>query len=179
MSRWVLPLLLAAYLALAAAYSLSTPPWEAPDEPSHYLYAEYIAEHGSLPPEAPPQRGHFWANGYVTSLYQWYQPPLFYALLAPQISLVNWLSPGTIPQAYPPVDPAFPREARNLFVPETDPIFDAPGLRVGRWFSVSLGLCTLDIVYRAAMVASGDDRAVTLTAVGMMAFVPQYTLLSG
>ncbi len=179
MYRWVLALILTAYVALAAAYSLGTPHWEAPDEPSHYLYAEYLATHGSLPPRAAPQRGHFWLNGYVTSLYEWHQPPLYYALVAPQIAVVNLLIPGTIPQAFPPVNPAFPWQARNLFVAEADPAFDAPGLLLGRGFSVALGLCTLYIVYRAAMMASGDDRTVALTATGMMAFIPQYTFLGG
>ncbi len=179
MSRWVIGLVLAAYFALAVAYSLGIPAWEAPDEPSHYLYAEYLAEHGSLPPKAAPQRAHFRLNGYVTSLYEWYQPPLYYALVAPQIVLADRLMPGTIPQAFPPLNPVVPGETHNLFAAETDPAFDAPGLRLARWFSVALGLCTLYTVYRATMVASGDDRAVALTATGMMAFIPQYTFLSG
>ncbi len=179
MSRWLLGLVLAAYVALAVAYSLGTPPWEAPDEPSHYLYAQYIAEHGSLPPEAAPQRAHFRLYGYVTSLYEWYQPPLYYALVAPQIVLANRLIPGTIPQAFPPVNPVVSADTLSVFVAETDPAFDAPGLRLARWFSVALGLCTLYAVYRATMTASSDDRTVALTATGMMAFIPQYTFLSG
>jgi hypothetical protein len=172
-ARWLLTLILAAYLFLAVAYSQGTPPWEAPDEPSHYLYAEYLAAHGSLPSEAPHQRGNYWEDGYVTSLYEWFQPPLYYALIAPQIGLVNLLRPGTVPQAFPPVDPAFPEQTRNLFVSLPDPSFDAPGLRLARFFSVALGLCTLVVVYRMAMLTSGGERAVALTATGVMAFIPQ------
>ena len=178
-ARWLLILILVLYVLLAVGYSIGTPPWEAPDEPSHYRYAEYLAAHGSLPPEAPPQHGNFWEDGYVTSLYEWFQPPLYYALIAPQIGLVNLLRPGTIPHVFPSVDPAFPEQVRNLFASLPDPSFDAPGLRLARFFSVALGLCTLVIVYRMAMLASGGERAAALMATGMMAFIPQYTFLSG
>ena len=183
MARWLLILILTAYVLLAVAYSLGTPPWEAPDEPSHYLYAEYLAAHGSLPPEAPPQRGNYWENGYVTSLYEWYQPPLYYALVAPQIALVNMLRPGMIPQAFPPVAPGFPEDVVNVFATPLDgsprsPLA-FPGLRVARFFSIALGLGTLLVVYRMAMLASGGDQVAALTATGFMAFIPQYTFISG
>lgn len=179
MARWLLALILAAYVLLAVGYSLGTPPWEAPDEPSHYLYAEHIAARGSLPPEAQPQQGNFWEHGYVTSGYEWYQPPLYYTLVASLVAFMDWVRPGTIPQAFPPIDPAFPAGARNLFVHSSDDSLSAPGLRLARLFSVALGLCTLLVVYRATMLVSGRDPAVALTATGLMAFIPQYTFLSG
>jgi 4-amino-4-deoxy-L-arabinose transferase-like glycosyltransferase len=180
MARWLLGLVLAAYTILAVAYSFGAPPWEAPDEPSHYLYAEYLAEHRSLPPEAASQpSAMYWEGGYVTSLYEWYQPPLYYALIAPQIAFVNLVWPGTIPQVFPPVDPAFPDYGDNLFAAVADPAFAAPGLRAARFFSVVLGLGTLLVVHRMAMRVSGGDRAVALTATGLMAFIPQYTYLTG
>ena len=179
MARWLLGLILAAHVLLAVGYSLGTPPWEAPDEPSHYLYAEHMAAHGSLPTEAQPQKGNYWENGYVTSLYEWYQPPLYYALAAPLIAFADWVRPGTIPQAFPPVDPAFPVQARNLFIAVREPASAPPGLRLARFFSVVLGFCTLLVVHRAAMLLSRGDRAVALTATGLLAFIPQYTFLSG
>ena len=179
MARRLLAPILAAYVLLAVGYSLGTPPWEAPDEPSHYLYAEHIAAHGFLPPEAQPQKGYYWENGYVTSLYEWYQPPLYYALVAPLIALVDWVRPDTIPQAFPPVNPAFPGQARNLFVAVCEPASAPPSLRLARYFSVVLGLCTLLAVYGAAMLISRGDRSVALTATGLQAFIPQYTFLSG
>jgi 4-amino-4-deoxy-L-arabinose transferase-like glycosyltransferase len=182
-ARWLLILILAAYVLLGVAYSLGTPPWEAPDEPSHYLYAEYVATYGSLPPEAPPQRGNYWEDGYVTSIYEWFQPPLYYALVAPQIAFTNLLRPGTIPQAFPPVDPDFPGDVDNLFASPPDgslgALFASPGLCIARLFSVALGLGTLLVAYRVAMLASGGDQSVALTATGVMAFIPQFTFISG
>jgi 4-amino-4-deoxy-L-arabinose transferase-like glycosyltransferase len=182
-ARWLLILILTAYVLLAVAYSLGTPPWEAPDEPSHYLYAEYFAVHGSLPPEAPPLRGNYWEDGYATSLYEWYQLPLYYVLVAPQITLVNMLRPGMIPQTFPPVAPGFPEDVANVFAAPLDGSpgspFASPGLRLARFFSVALGLGSLLVVYRVALLASGGDQVVTLTATGFMAFIPQYTFISG
>lgn len=179
MARWLLCLLLFGYSLLAVGYSLGTPPWEAPDEPSHYLYAEYIAARGSLPTEVPPQQGNYWENGYITSLYEWYQPPLYYAMVATQTAFAEWVRPGTIPQAFPPINPAFPDQARNLFVAFRAPASATLGLRLARFFSVILGLCTLLAVYTMAMLLSSGDRTVALTATGLMAFNPQYTFVSG
>jgi 4-amino-4-deoxy-L-arabinose transferase-like glycosyltransferase len=182
-ARWLLILVLAAFVLLAVAYSLGTPPWEAPDEPAHYLYGEYLAAHGSLPSEVSPQQGNYWEDGYVTSLYEWYQPPLYYALVAPQIALVNMISQGTIPQTFPPVDPDFPEQVENLFAAppagSSSSPFYSPGLRLARFFSVALGLGTLLVVYRVGKLASGGDQVVALSATGVMAFIPQYTFLSG
>lgn len=179
LTRWLPVFILCGFVLLAVGYSLGTPPWEAPDEPSHYLYAEHIAAHGTLPPEAPPQRAHYWEDGYVTSLYEWYQPPLYYALVAPQIVLVDWVTPGTIPQSFPPVEPAFPMQARNLFVMQPESANASPGLRLARFFSIVLGLCTLLVVHRMAILLSAGDRAFALVTTGTMAFIPQYTFLSG
>jgi 4-amino-4-deoxy-L-arabinose transferase-like glycosyltransferase len=51
---------LAAWLCAAIAFanaltfSLIVPPFQAPDEPEHYAYTEYIAQTGRLPSAAPP-----------------------------------------------------------------------------------------------------------------------------
>ncbi|MGD2205703.1 MAG: glycosyltransferase family 39 protein [Anaerolineae bacterium] len=182
-------IILAAYVLLAAAYSFATPPWEAPDEPSHYRYAEYLAGHSSLPPPTPPQQGHFWQHGYATSLYEWYQLPLYYALVAPQLAVMDLLKPESIPLTFPPINPDFPASAVNLFsVPSEhslQSVFAPAGLRVARFFSILLGLATLVATYRLArLVSSGHDdssgnEVTALTATGFMAFVPQFTFLSG
>ena len=37
------------YLALATAYAVYTPAWQAPDEPAHYNYVRYLAEEHRFP----------------------------------------------------------------------------------------------------------------------------------
>jgi hypothetical protein len=77
-----------AWLALALAYAQATPLWQAPDEPAHYNYVAYLAEHGQLPvlqqgdypagriPIGPQVR----PSDISEFRYESHQPPLFYAL---------------------------------------------------------------------------------------------------
>ena len=62
---------LAGYLALATAYALVLPLGHAPDEPAHFAYVLFIAEHGRLPNFYADQVG-----------YESYQAPLYYTLSA-------------------------------------------------------------------------------------------------
>jgi 4-amino-4-deoxy-L-arabinose transferase-like glycosyltransferase len=171
--------ILLAYVPLALLYSAATPLWEAPDEPSHYLYVEYLAVHGALPSPAPAQRGRFYEYGYVTSLYEWYQLPLYYALVAPPVAAANALSPGCVPQQFPPVNPEFPRAVR-LFNADLPQVFcQAPGPCVARLLSIVLGVLTLLATYRLALAVAPGRETAALTATGFMAFIPQFTFLTG
>lgn len=182
MTRRILPVILAFYVLLAVTYSFVTPLWEAPDEPSHYLYIEHLATHGELPPPTPPQRGRFFEHGYVTSLYEWYQLPLYYALLAPAIAFLEVLQPDTIPQQLPVVNPKFQEGAPNLFHPVPNrslrSLLTSPGPRIARLASVLFGLLTLMVTYLLALTITGGDEPTALTATGFMAFIPQFTFLT-
>ncbi len=66
--------IVAAFLALGTHYLLTTPSFEAPDEPAHYAYVRYLVEQRRLPP-------------LVVSTDEWeqgemHQPPLYYTLAA-------------------------------------------------------------------------------------------------
>src|ERR1044072_8069726 len=67
--------LAAAYLALAAAYGVAVPLWEAPDEPEHYQYVHYLRSNLALP-AAPLPSVQIGGNEESN------QPPLYYALAA-------------------------------------------------------------------------------------------------
>lgn len=178
-ARLVLTAILLVYVLLALLYSAATPLWEAPDEPSHYLYVEYLAVHGTLPPQSPPQRGYFYEYGFVTSLYEWHQLPLYYALIAPPVAAANALWPGAVPQQFPPVNPEFPRAVR-LFGPDVSHVlWQAPGPCIARLFSILLGALTLLATYRLALAVAPGRRVAALTATGFMAFIPQFTYLTG
>jgi len=183
MQRRILIIILTAYILLAVIYSFATPLWEAPDEPSHYLYIQHLATYGSLPPPAPPPKGRFFEHGYATSLYEWYQPPLYYALVAPQTALVKALRPDTFPQTFPPIDPTFGKGGINLFDAPPDrtigSLLLAPGPRMARLFSILLGLLTLLATYRLALTVSPSDDILALTATGFLAFIPQFTFITG
>src|SRR5436190_1058076 len=69
-----LALLLAARLVLGLVYSLAAPVWEAYDEDGHFAYARYLAQHGHLLTPGDPEAERVWER---------FQPPLYYALIAP------------------------------------------------------------------------------------------------
>lgn len=90
------------YLALAGAYALRTPAWQAPDEPAHYNYIAQTAESGCCPVIASGD----WDAEYLDRLkesrfaptlldelpavqYEDHQPPLYYLLLSPIYALTG------------------------------------------------------------------------------------------
>src|SRR5581483_3736031 len=83
-----LALIAAIYLLLATAYAFATPPWQAPDEPAHFNYVQYLAERGQLPVlQAGDYPAQILPLGPRTNLpslapfrYEAHQPPLYYAL---------------------------------------------------------------------------------------------------
>jgi len=95
--------ILLAYLALAALFAITTPPWQNPDEPAHYNYVAFVATEGRLP---VLQMGDY-DEAYLQRLkdekfpptlsippvrYEFHQPPLYYILAAP----IYWLSNGSL-----------------------------------------------------------------------------------
>ncbi|MBI1802664.1 MAG: hypothetical protein HY259_12165 [Chloroflexi bacterium] len=180
--RRALSLILASYIALNLSYGLATPLWEAPDEPSHYLYAEYLASHASLPTPQPPLQGHFYQSGYATSLYEWYQPPLYYTLVAAPLALFNALYQRLMPVVFPSVNPRFPHESIALFVHEPQGLVERllmpPGPRLARLLSTALGILTLLVTFKLAATISAGDNLVALAATGFVAFIPQFTAIT-
>ena len=72
-------LLLAARLALGLAYSQVVPAWEAYDEDGHFAYAHFLAAHHNLVlPANDPEAAQIWEK---------FQPPLYYDLIAPLVRL--------------------------------------------------------------------------------------------
>jgi hypothetical protein len=177
----LLAIIITIYAALALGYSMAVPLWEAPDEPSHYLYALHLIEQRSLPPAAPRQSGRFYENGYVVSLYEWYQPPLYYGLLVPQLSALKSIWPAAAGPAFPAVNMGFTRGESRLFANSgiAAPMdIGLTGPRLARYFSVVLGVCMLLMVYRVARKYAPDDDILALTVTGFTAFIPQFTFLT-
>ena len=87
-----LGLLLVTRLVVGILYSLSAPIWEAYDEDGHFAYARYIAVYHSLLKPGDPEAAKVWEK---------FQPPLYYLLVAPFISgfdlNASWQSPPQNP----------------------------------------------------------------------------------
>jgi hypothetical protein len=96
----LLAVILAAYLAVGAAFAIYTPPWQAPDEPAHYNYVAYVAENGRLPELAAGdypleylealKAARFPADMPIDTIrYESHQPPLYYILASGVYRLAN------------------------------------------------------------------------------------------
>jgi 4-amino-4-deoxy-L-arabinose transferase-like glycosyltransferase len=100
LTGFLLVLILLFYAVLGTLFALSTPAWEAPDEPAHYNYVSFVAEHGRFPtlqmgdyPQAYLEE--IKTRRFPTDLsiapirYEFHQPPLYYALAAPLYRLTG------------------------------------------------------------------------------------------
>lgn len=97
-SRAILPGIVLFYLILGSLFAVYTPPWQAPDEPAHYNYVRYLADEGQFPVLHMGDYPHAYleeikAAKFPPTLsidpirYEFHQPPLYYALLAPVYAL--------------------------------------------------------------------------------------------
>jgi hypothetical protein len=100
----ILLVLLIAFLAIGAAFAISTPQWQAPDEPAHYNYIKYIVEHGALPVLQAGDYDQAYNENFTRTpqntqalsidplRYENYSPPLYYLLAAPIYAVTDgWL----------------------------------------------------------------------------------------
>ena len=167
-------LIVCAYAALALAYNLATPVGEAPDEPEHYAFVQYLRAEGRLP-MAP-----------ATSQDGWIQakhPPLYYAV-ATLVSL-PWdigqlgfmanpffgfdLDPSSRDRAVPNALLHFSREAW--------PYAWAPDIRAARAMrlvSTLFGLVTLSATWALARAAWPGRPALAWLATALVAFLPGF-----
>jgi len=98
--RIILLVILSLYVILGVLYAVRTPAWQAPDEPAHYNYVRFVATTGGFP---VLQMGDY-PHGYMEEIksrkfppdlsidpirYEFHQPPLYYALLAPIYAAVR------------------------------------------------------------------------------------------
>ena len=93
LAKRVLAAIVVVYLVLAWLYATATPAWQVPDEPAHYNYVKYVAEHRRLPELRPGDYPHQYLEeikrrrfpedmSIEPIRYESHQPPLYYALAA-------------------------------------------------------------------------------------------------
>jgi 4-amino-4-deoxy-L-arabinose transferase-like glycosyltransferase len=160
---WGLVIVLAAYLALGALYAAMTPAWQVPDEPAHYNYVKYVAEHGQLP---ELRVGDYTAD-YLEQIksqrfppslsiepirYESHQPPLYYVSAA----IVYRLGQGLLGQA------GSDRELAVLL----------------RIFSMLIGGITLVVSYRIVRRVYAEEPLLALGTAAFMAFLPMHLAMN-
>jgi 4-amino-4-deoxy-L-arabinose transferase-like glycosyltransferase len=179
----ILALITLLYLALAVAYSIVVPLWEAPDEPSHFLYARYLAQNGCLP--SPTYYAEDIApsleRDYILSIYEWHHPPLYYLLGALALRAVEPQHKLSASYVFPPIDPDLAYQD-SLFVHPLKGPFDFGedelGPRLLRLLSILMGMGTIWVTYQTARQVFPSEPLLALAASGVVSFIPQYTFIS-
>ena len=153
LAKWLLPAILVGYLSLGLLYALFTPAWQAPDEPAHYNYVQYVAERHSFPMLKPGD----YPGAYLEEIkaarfppemsiepirYEFHQPPLYYLLAVP----VYQLSGGAL-------------------VPV-------------RLLSVLIGVLLLLVVYWTVQELAPDRPGLALGATAFVAFLPMHLAMT-
>jgi Dolichyl-phosphate-mannose-protein mannosyltransferase len=143
----ILALLAAVGLTLIA-WSVIVPAWESADEPTHWAYANYIHDHGALPPDQ------------VLPLAA-YEPPLYYVLISPIAG-----DGGRIQQLIGQSGPRCCAAAAN-------DLLDNAALHLARLATVVISLLTVLLVYLAAKEATGR-RSTGLVAAVLVGLWPEF-----
>ena len=151
--KWLVMLVITAYLVIGILYAVKTPPWQVPDEPAHYNYIKYLAENYRLP---VLQMGDY-PHDYLEEIkdkkfppemsieplrYEFHQPPLYYILAA---------------------------VVYKLFAGRLLPL---------RQLSVLLGCCLLWVAYHIAKEVFPGDEALALGTTAFVAFVPMHIAIT-
>lgn len=166
-ARIALPALIAAFVCLAAAYSVIVPLGEASDEVSHFAYIQHLLAHRSLPA----------AEGAV--LGESRQPPLYYlmgALLAlpvPQQELVVIANPDFILDD--PQTPNLLLHTRREAFPYQD---TALAWHLVRLLSIALGAVAVWATWQTAREFFPDDAWLVWGAASAVALLPNFLFLS-
>jgi hypothetical protein len=181
------------FLVLALSANLLVPPFDAPDEHSHFHYARLLAQGRGLPVQTDPMR---------TADTEGFGPPLYYVVPAMilaasdpdrgaavrHIGVVSFQEIFDMAQrpGLPPMNPRWIGfglgDDPNLFVhPPGGPLGPGP-VRAIHWmrlFSTLCGLATLTALFLMARVAAPGRASVQLLALALVAFNPQFVFLSG
>ena len=168
-------LIIAAYLALGAYYSVTTPIFEAPDEAQHFFVVREIVEQGRLPAQQAGVSERWQQEGS--------QPPLYYLLGA---ALTFWIDAGDW-QAFSETNPystqGDPQALgnKNVYLHSAREIFPWHGtplaVQLLRFSSLLFGAASIFITYQLAC-ALFNNQMVALGAAALHASLPQFLFVS-
>jgi len=174
--RWGLVGVLAVFVALGVVYSVTTPVFETPDEPWHFVYAKRLADGQGLPPltfSTDP-----WVQGEA------HQPPLYYALAAVTMSWVDTGDWQEEMQRNPHAAPGAPHSFgnKNVVLHPAQSRGNWTGTRLAvhvvRFLSIALGAMTVWMTYELVREVRPGSRLLALSAAAIVAFNPQFIFIS-
>jgi 4-amino-4-deoxy-L-arabinose transferase-like glycosyltransferase len=171
---------------LTIAYAIAIPPWEAPDEPAHYQFMAHLATTWR-PPTRPlirQTRSFSKDYPYISSNYEWYQPPLGYV---PGALVYQWLDlwcPDRLPRTIPALEPTFSTTpgSATLFRHPGPTVFQvwqgSTGLLAMRIATCFLGLIVIVSAYVVGRYLKRDSHWLGVAMAGWVAFLPQFTFVN-
>ena len=150
-------IVLAAYIALATAYSIATPLFEAPDEQWHFAFVQYVAQGRGLPVQKPGQSDHF-------ARQEASQPPLYYLTAALATFWVDTSDfPGIVWENphYGFDVPGVVNDNKNLFIHTAQESFPwhntALAVHLARLVSILFGTFAVTFTYLLAFEVFGGE----------------------
>jgi Dolichyl-phosphate-mannose-protein mannosyltransferase len=171
-------LIIGLYLALGLVYSTTVPLFEAPDEQLHFAYVQYVAMGKGLPVQALEQPTHL-------ARQEGSQPPLYYLLAAGTTFWINTMDfPGIVWENphYGYNVPGVVNDNKNLFIHTSRENFPYHGaalaIHIARLVSLLLGALALLFTYFLTIEILPSSNIVALSGAALVAFVPQFLLVS-
>ncbi|HQE93698.1 MAG TPA: glycosyltransferase family 39 protein [Anaerolineae bacterium] len=164
----VLAGLFVVYTVVGVLFNIIVPLGDAPDEPAHFFYVQYVAQHHALPVMQP----HYQDNATVEA----FQAPAYYVAAA---LLTHFTLQGESIQLY--YNPAYEfGKPAPLFLPLPEHEFPWRGAVLAwhlvRFFSLALGAVSLWATYRSAWLLF-ESRWPALAAVAFVGLNPQFIYL--
>jgi hypothetical protein len=174
--RWALFLLAVAFLAVGAIYNVTTPLFEAPDEPWHFAFVQHLSTGGGLPIYSQDQQAVRGQEGF--------QPPLYYLTSAPFISRLDtsgWTSFAVLnPQAA--LGLAHFDGNKNAVVHTDAEAFPYSGTALAvhlvRSISQIWGLITVLATFLLASEILRGSPVLAYAAAALVAFNPQFLFIN-
>ena len=168
--------ILVAFLFLATLYAWVNPILESPDAIWHFEYIVHLAQGKGFP--------HYTGKS-LPMRQEASQPPLYYLLAAPLVSLVNIEDKPKVMEPNPHAAiglPLYPYGNKNMLAHCPGKRFSLSGtilaVRLATIISVLLGAVTVYFSYQAACVLFGKGSSLALLSAAIVAFNPQFIFLS-
>lgn len=165
------------FLILAVTFSLVTPAFETPDERHHFAMAEHISRTGRIPVQVVGN-GSLWGQ-------EANQAPLYYLITGALIAPIDTGDLLDVHQLNPHAKLGLVPDPDNKMVMLDTGADQFPwhgtilALRLIRFFSITLGMMTITLVYLVGREVWSEAQWPGLLLMSLVAFNPQFLFISG
>ena len=175
--EWAIAVVVAAFLTVAAIYSIITPLFEASDEIWHYPVVKHIADTGTLPVQRPGVEQPWRQEGS--------QPPLYYMVAALATSWIDTADMAEIlwPNPHAQIGVPLAEGNKNMIIHTAQESFPYRGttlaVHIIRFLSVLMGAATVLLTYLVSLELFPSRQSLAIGAAAINAFNPMFIFISG